>query len=100
MPIFRMLRREIFGDTEPDESAMGTLVSLTQHLFEDMERELKLTGFWESIPARQKLKADLQRTLLQPDVSGLPNVLQNRSRITSRLMEIAEKNNDAILYAA
>ena len=100
MPIFRMLRREIFGDTEPDESAIGTLVSLTQHLFEDMEREIKLTGFWESIPARQKLKADLQRTLLQPDFSGLPGVLQNRNRITSRLMEIAEKNNDAILYAA
>ena len=100
MPIFRMLRQEIFGDTEPDESAIGTLVSLTQHLFGDMERELRLTGFWESISARQKLKADLQRTLLQPDFSGLPSVLQNRNRITSRLMEIAEKNNDAILYAA
>ena len=72
MPIFRMLRREIFGDTEPDEDAIGTLVSLTQHLYEEIERELKLTGFWESIPARNKLKSDLQRTLLQPDFSGFP----------------------------
>ena len=100
MPIFRMLRREIFGDTEPDEDAIGTLVSLTQHLYEEIERELKLTGFWESIPARNKLKSDLQRTLLQPDFSGLPGIIQNRNRIISRLMEIAEKNNDAILYAS
>jgi type I restriction enzyme, R subunit len=100
MPIFRMLRREIFGDAEPDENAIGTLVSLTQHLYEDLERELKLTGFWESIPARNKLKADLQKTLLQPGFAGLPGLVQNRIRIISRLMEIAEKNNDAILYAA
>jgi type I restriction enzyme, R subunit len=100
MPMFRMLKREIFADAEPDEEAVGTLVSLTQHLSEDIERELKLTGFWESIPARNKLKSDLQRTLLQPDFSGLPGLIKNRSRIISRLMEIAEKNNDTILYAA
>ena len=65
-----------------------------------MERELKLTGFWESIPARNKLKADIQRTLLQPEHSNLPGLVQNRARIISRVMEIAEKNNDIILYAA
>ena len=99
MPIFRMLRREIFADAAPDEDAIGTLVSLTQHLYEDIERELRLVGFWESIPARQRLKAELQKTLLQPDFAGLPGILQNRNGIISRLMEIAEKNNDTILYA-
>jgi type I restriction enzyme R subunit len=46
-------------------------VSLTQQLFGEVERELKLTGFWESIPARNKLKADIQRTLLQTEFSAL-----------------------------
>lgn len=95
-----MLRRESFGDAAPDEDGLGALVSLTQHLCEDMERELRLTGFWESIPARNKLKADLQKTLLQPGFTALPGVFAKRNAIVSRLMEIAEKNNDAILYAA
>ena len=64
-----------------------------------VERELKLTGFWESIPARNKLKADIQKTLLQPEFAKLPGIVQNRAHIISRVMEIAEKNNDTILYA-
>jgi len=100
MPIFRMLRKEVFGDAELDEDAISSLVSLTQQLFNDLERELKLAGFWESIPARNKLRADIQKTLLQPEFAKLPGLVQNRARIISRLMEIAEKNNDTILYAA
>ena len=100
MPIFRMLKKELFGDTVLDDDAIALLVSLTQQLFNEVERELKLTGFWESIPARNKLRADIQKTLLQPEFSDLPGLVQNRARIISRLMEIAEKNNDAILYAA
>jgi len=100
MPIFRMLKKELFGDSVLDDEAISLLVSLTQQLFNEVERELKLTGFWESIPARNKLRADIQKMLLQPEFSGLPGLVQNRARIISRLMEIAEKNNDAILYAA
>ena len=99
MPIFRMLKKEIFGDAALDEDAISSLVSLTQQLFNEVERELKLTGFWESIPARNKLKADIQKTLLQPEFSKLPGLVQNRARVISRVMEIAEKNNDTILYA-
>jgi len=116
MPIFRMLKREIFGGEPADtkdhiaaegrpsygmteEEKISVLVSLTQHVFGDMERELKLTGFWESIPARQKLVSDLQRTILQSEFAKLPNVVKNRKQIISRLMEIAEKNHDTILYA-
>jgi type I restriction enzyme R subunit len=100
MPIFRMLKTEIFGDAELNEDAISSLVSLTQQLFNEVERELKLAGFWESIPARNKLKADIQKTLLQAEFSKLPRLVQNRARIISRLMEIAEKNNDTILYAS
>ena len=100
MPFFRMLKKEIFGDTQLDEDGISLLVSLTQQVFNEVERELKLTGFWESIPARNKLRADIQKTLLQPDFSRLPGLVQNRARIISRVMEIAEKNHDTILYAA
>jgi len=75
------------------------LVTFTQHLFLEVERELRLTGFWGSIPARNKLKADIQKTLLQSEYSKLPGLVKNRAHIISRIMEIAEKNNDTILYA-
>jgi len=37
--------------------------------------------------------------LLAPDYSRLPKLISNRAHIISRIMEIAEKNNDTILYA-
>ncbi len=119
MPLFRMFAREIFGEdqtaTAPEpfvlaeaqmpygrekEDRISQLVDLTQKAFLAVERELKLTGFWESIPARNKLKADLQKILLAPEFNKLPGLVTNRAHIISRIMEIAEKNNDIILYAA
>ncbi|MGD1152745.1 MAG: HsdR family type I site-specific deoxyribonuclease [Syntrophales bacterium] len=99
MPFFRMLKREVFGESDLDEESISLLVTFTQHLFLEVERELRLTGFWGSIPARNKLKADIQKTLLQSEYSKLPGLVKNRAHIISRIMEIAEKNNDTILYA-
>ena len=98
MPFFRMLRTEIFGDTPLEENRYPRW-SPYQQIFGEVERELRLAGFWESIPARNKLKADIQNVLLQPEFSKLPGPVQNRARINSRIMEIAEKNHDTILYA-
>jgi len=118
MPIFRMLRREIFGeepqvdaDLSPaaedtplygmkEEERISKLVALTQDMYGEIERELKLIGFWESIPARNKLVADLQKAILQPAFAQMPGLVTNRKHIISRLMEIAEKNHDTILYAS
>jgi type I restriction enzyme R subunit len=116
MPIFRMLKREIFGDAdtvnggmvaEPpgsygtsEEERISQLVALTQHVYAEVERELKLTGFWESVPARNKLKADIQKAILQPEFAALPRITQKRAQIISRVMEIAEKNHDTIVYGA
>jgi len=118
MPLFRMFKREIFGEglaaNEPELSAIAEsqplqgmnhedrishLVDLTQKVFLVVERELKLTGFWESIPARNKLRAELQGILLAPEFSKFPNIVKNRAHIISRIMEIAYKKNDVILYA-
>jgi type I restriction enzyme R subunit len=100
MPFFRTLKREMYGEAELDDDAISALVSLTQQVFGEVERELKLTGFWESIPARNKLRTDIQRLLLQAEFSHLPGIVENRAHIISRIMENAEKNNELIVYAA
>jgi type I restriction enzyme R subunit len=106
MPFFRMFRREMEAAWEehPEyggkkDERISALVNLTQLVFNIIERELKLTGFWESIPARNRLKAELQKILLRPEFVKLPDVVKNRAHLISRIMEIAEKNNDTILYA-
>ena len=99
MPFFRMFKTECFGDTAGDDDRVAQNVALTQQVFMVVERELQLTGFWESIPARNKLKSEIQRILLSPNFVKLPNLVTNRDRIISRVMELAQKNNDRILYA-
>jgi type I restriction enzyme R subunit len=117
MPFFRMFKSEFEAPLQnfvrekkvpygpqatstPADETIGILVDLTQQVYLIIERELQLTGFWESIPARNKLKADLQKLLLSPDFVKIPGIISKRAALISRLMEIAEKNNDAILYAA
>ena len=117
MPFFRMFQRELFGADKPivkqtqvaeeqaaydridDEDRIGYLVDLTQQITLVVERELKLAGFWESIPARNKLKAEIQQILLAPEFARVPNIIRNRAHIISRVMEISQKNNDIILFA-
>ncbi|MCX7571292.1 HsdR family type I site-specific deoxyribonuclease [Tumebacillus sp. DT12] len=99
MPLFRSLKREVFGDKDLDEDEVSLLVNLTQQIFLLVERELKLTGFWESSSARNKLKGDLQKILVAREFFTLPGLINNRAHIISRIMEIAEKNNDIILHA-
>jgi type I restriction enzyme R subunit len=107
MPFFRMFRRELnlLAEDSPEyagkeDERISLLVNLTQQVFLVVERELRLTGFWESIPARNKLKAEIQQILTSPDFIKVPGVFANRAQIISRVMELAEKNNDRILYAA
>ena len=100
MPFFRMFKREIFGTDTLNEDQISQMVELTQQVFLVVERELKLTGFWESVPAKNKLKAEIQKVILQPDFLKMPNLTKNRAQIITRVMELAYKNNDRILYAA
>jgi type I restriction enzyme, R subunit len=107
MPFFRMFDREITdgglsdhqAEYEKSEDRISHLVDLTQKVYLAVERELKLVGFWDSIPARNKLKADLQQILLGPEFVKLQGLVKNRAHIISRVMEIAQSKNDIILYA-
>jgi type I restriction enzyme R subunit len=118
MPFFRCLKRELFESERQNaqlvaeanseyattdkrkEDEISVLVNLTQQIYSVVERELKLTGFWESIPARNKLRAEIQQILLSPQFVNLPNVKKNRSQIISRILEIAETKNDTVLYSS
>lgn len=117
MPFFRIFKREIYGEDSVEvpsdlplaaerkagysveEDRVSHLVDLTQKVFLTVERELKLTGFWESVPARNKLREEIQKILLSPEFLKLPGLVKNRAHIISRVMEIAYKKNDIILYA-
>ena len=117
MPFFRMFRRELFdvdmlknanalkvAEASPryglsEDDKISHLVALTQEVSLVVERELKLVGFWEAIPARNKLRAEIQKILLQESFGKLPNMTKKYKTIISRVMEIAEKNNDIILHA-
>ena len=88
------------ADTGKPDELIAVLVDVTQQVYNVVERELKLTGFWESIPARNKLKAELQRVLLAPKFANVPELVNKREAIISRVMELAEAKNDTILHAA
>ena len=95
-----MFRRECFGEAALDDDTIAQMVYLTQQVFIVVERELQLTGFWESIPARKKLEAEIQNGIfLSPAFIKIPHLVKNREQIISRVMELAKKNNDQILYA-
>ena len=97
LPFFRMFRRECFGEAALTDDMVSQMVALTQQVFTVVEQELQLTSFWESIPARKKLREEIQKVLLSPDFYQIPNLMDNREQIISRVMEIAEKNNDRIV---
>ncbi len=107
MPFFRLFQTELGSVMEqhPDYAGMpderiAVLVDLTQQIYNAVERELKLTGFWESIPARNKLKAELQQIVVSPQFAKVPSLISKREAIISRVMELAEAKNDTILHAA
>ena len=103
MPFFRLFRRELLGvqdnTTILAEEQASQLVGITKQVYEVLERELSLTGFWQSPPARNRMRADLQEILLSPEFIEMPGIITNYKHIISRIIEIAEKNNDTILYA-
>jgi type I restriction enzyme, R subunit len=101
MPFFRVFKKQFFDGQTLSDDQISVLVSLTQEVFNRLATELQLKGFWDSIPAGNRLKASLQELLLSREFfDKLPNVMQKRGEIISRIMEIAESNNDTILYAS
>jgi type I restriction enzyme R subunit len=98
MPFFRIFKKEFFDGQEIDDDQAGSLIDLTKQITTLLETELQLKGFWDNIPARNKLRASLQELLLSPTFVSLPNVIKKRGEVISRTLETAERNNDTILF--
>lgn len=97
MPFFRIFKAELFDNRDLTEDEIARNVNLTQHIFNLVATEIKLTGFWDSTPAQLKLKAELQKMLLSPDFKDLPNIIIKRNEIISRIMELAKTNHFKIV---
>ena len=59
-----------------DEHRISYLVDLTQKITLVVERELRLVGFWESIPARNRLKAEIQDIFLKREFAKMPDLVK------------------------
>lgn len=93
MPFFRILKTELYGNKELSEDEIANNVNLTQHIFNLVSTEIRLTGFWDSAPAQNKLKAEIQKLLLSPTFKATPNIIAKRAALISRLMELAKTNH-------
>ncbi|MBS0645840.1 MAG: type I restriction endonuclease subunit R [Verrucomicrobia bacterium] len=97
MPFFRIFKAELFGNRTLTEDEIAQNVNLTQHVFNLVATEIKLTGFWDSTPAQLKLKAELQKLILSPEFNTIPNIITKRNELISRIMELAKTNHFKIV---
>lgn len=96
MPIFRVLRTELYDSRDLNEDEIVQAVNLTQHLFNQIAQEVRSAGFWGSTPAQNRLKAELQHLLLSEEFCRYPNIMTKWRPLISRLMEWA-RENDALI---
>lgn len=97
MPFFRIFKKELYQDKALSEDEISNLVALTQDIFQLISREIKMKGFWDSVPAKNKLEADLKALLLSPEYFTMPNMFQKHKEMISRLLEHSRKNHFVII---
>jgi type I restriction enzyme R subunit len=97
MPFFNSFKEYLFDNRKLSDEEIAQNVNLTQHIFNLVSTEIKLTGFWDSTPAQLKLKAELQKMLLSSDFNKLPNIVIKRNELISRIMELAKTNHFKII---
>ncbi len=97
MPFFRIFKAELFDNKDLSEDEIAQNVNLTQHVFNLVSTEIRLTGFWDSTPAQLKLKAEIQKLLLSPEFKTIPKIIAKRNELISRIMELAKTNHFRII---
>ena len=97
MPFFNSFKEYLFDNRKLTDEEIAQNVNLTQHVFNLVSTEIKLTGFWDSTPAQNKLKGELMKLLLSPDFNKLPNIVIKRNELISRIMELAKTNHFKIV---
>lgn len=97
MPFFRILKAELYDNADLNDDQIAKNVSLTIYIVDKLQTELRLLGFWNSIPAQNRLKSELQRILLSQDFYGMPGMTSKYQQIVSRIMEVARVNHYKII---
>ena len=97
MPFFNTFKEHLFENRKLTDEEIAQNVNLTQHIFNLVSTEIKLTGFWDSPPAQLKLKAEIQKLILSPDFNKLPHIVVKRNELISRIMELAKSNHFKIV---
>ena len=97
MPFFRIFKAELFDNRKLNDDEIAQNVNLTQHIFNLVSNEIRLTGFWDSKPAQLKLRAEIQKLLLSPEFNRIPNMILKRNELISRIMEHAKSNHFKIV---
>lgn len=100
MPFFRIFKAELFDNRDLTEDEVAQNVSLTQEVSHAVAREIRLTIFWDSVMAQNKLKGELKKILLSPAFIKLPSISAKREELISRIMETARSNHHKITQAA
>jgi type I restriction enzyme, R subunit len=99
MPFFRIIKNKLFDKKELSEDEIPKLVNLTQLITNIISRELTAPNFWNNPTAISRMRGEIQGLLISSDYNSLPNIFKKRNDIISRIIEIAESNNDLILYS-
>ena len=99
MPFFRIFKKELWNDVQLNEDQIGQNVQLTMAIFATLQTEMRLTGFWNSVPSQNKLKEELRNTMLSQDFYQLPGMTNKYSEIISRILEVARTNHRHIVSA-
>lgn len=99
MPIFRIFSAELFDNRQLSEDEIAQNVDLTQNTFIVIEREIRSAGFWNSIPAQNRLRAELQQLFLSPRFNIYPNMIDKWRPLITRLVEWAKANHDTIVMS-
>jgi type I restriction enzyme R subunit len=99
IPFFNNYKAQFFGDAKLTDEQIALLVDLTQDVTALLETELKLKGFWERIPAQNRVKANLLDLILSPEYKDkLPDAFNKRQVFISSTMQIAKLKNETLLY--
>jgi type I restriction enzyme R subunit len=98
MPIFRIFKAQLFNNRELNQEEITQNVNLTLHTFNVIKQEVQTAGFWDSIPAQNRLKEELQELLLlSADSNSYPKIFKERKEIITRLLEWSRENHSKII---
>lgn len=99
MPFFRAFRQTLYGDQSLSEEQIEPIVDLTRAIYSVLIDEVKLSGFWNSIPAQNHVKGELQKIIVSPDFKSIPGIFGKRTELISRVMEIAKANHEKLMQS-